>query len=190
MNITNLTQSVTRREALAATGALIGGLTLSGHAAAQQAPSARVPPTLVHVVDLHIEVQPALAIGRTPAGTRSIVRVSGGTFEGPGLRGIVLPGGTDAILGRPDGATQLDVRVTLQTDDDQLIYTRYDGLMDTNPAAVPTAAGESTVEGMYWRVTPTFETGSERYAWMNRIVCVGVGDSTGGRANYTVYAVR
>jgi len=49
--------------------------------------------------------------GATPGGNRRIGLVAGGTFEGPKLRGTVLPGGADWIIVRPDGATTLDVRI-------------------------------------------------------------------------------
>ena len=64
-------------------------------------------------------------------GARRIVPVTGGSFAGPRLNGVVLSGGGDWLVGRPDGTSELDVRVTLQTDDDQLIYARYSGLIHT-----------------------------------------------------------
>ena len=54
-------------------------------------------------------------LGRTPLGHRRIVRVTGGTFEGPRLRG-------DWLVERADGVRQLDVRITLRTDDGALIF--------------------------------------------------------------------
>ena len=66
-------------------------------------------------------------LGRTPFGDRRIAQVTGGSFEGPRLRGAVMPGGGDWILLRPDGVLQLDVRLTLQTEDQQLIYMTYRG---------------------------------------------------------------
>ena len=64
-------------------------------------------------------------------GTRRIVPVTGGTFEGPKLKGTALGGGADWILVRPDGVSELNVRVTLRTDDEQLIYVTYRGLLFT-----------------------------------------------------------
>jgi hypothetical protein len=60
-------------------------------------------------------------LGATPKGWRRIVGVNGGRFSGPKLNGIIPPGGDDWLLRRPEGAASLDVRVTLQTDDDALI---------------------------------------------------------------------
>jgi hypothetical protein len=60
-------------------------------------------------------------------GRRLIIPVVGGHVEGPKLRGKVLPGGTDWIMVRGDGSFHLDVRITLQTDDDHLIGMTYGG---------------------------------------------------------------
>jgi Protein of unknown function (DUF3237) len=190
MNKRDFEPPLSRRQAIAATGVVLGGLAVGGRAMGQGSDAFRAPPPLEHVLDLSLQVEPALVVGSTPAGARRIVNVTGGTFEGPGLRGNVLPGGADWLVGRADGVSQLDVRITLRTDDEQLIAMQYRGLIDGNPVEVPTPAGRSAVEGTYWRVTPIFETGAEQYAWLNRIVTVGVGQSAGGRVNYTVYAVR
>ncbi|MQA91781.1 MAG: DUF3237 family protein [Gemmatimonas sp.] len=112
MNLADITRSFSRREALATTGAVLGGLTIGGRLVGQESGATRVQPQLEHVLDISLQTEPALVVGSTPVGTRSIVNVTGGSFEGPGLRGVVLPGGADWLVGRPDGVTQLDVRIT------------------------------------------------------------------------------
>ena len=74
-------------------------------------------------------------IGATPNGNRRVGLVAGGKFEGPKLKGTVLPGGADWIIGRPDGSTTLDVRIVLETDDGAAIGMTYRG-MRHGPAAV------------------------------------------------------
>ena len=41
----------------------------------------------------------------------------------------------------------------------------------------------------YLRITPFFETGAERYLWLNHIVSVGVGERTPHGADYEVFQV-
>lgn len=118
-------------------------------------------------------------IGETPHGNRRIVYVTGGEFEGPKLKGQVLPGGGDWLLIRPDGAGELDVRATLRTDDGHLIYSSYRGIFH----------GGTDGGDLYFRTTPYFETASEKYGWLNRIVAVGVGTFTGSRVSYKVYEI-
>ena len=72
-------------------------------------------------------------IGNTFRGHRNIVKSSGGTFEGPKLKGEVLPGGGDWFLTRPDGIAEGDVRDTYKTDDGHLIYIYYRAIMNASP---------------------------------------------------------
>ncbi len=71
---------------------------------------------------------PPATLTRTPSGDRQIVRIQGGEFSGDRLRGQIRPNGADWILNRPDGTTVLDVRMTLETSDKELIYCQYRGL--------------------------------------------------------------
>ena len=40
-----------------------------------------------------------------------------------------------------------------------------------------------------FRITPTFETGLEKYAWLNHLVSVGVGRRTPTGLSYRIYAI-
>lgn len=125
-----------------------------------------------------IEVEtPLQMVGQTPFGDRRIAKVLGGSFEGPKLKGRVLPGGGDWLLLRAHGVLQLDVRLTMETDDGALIYMTYRGLRH-GPAEVMERLnrGEAVDPSEYYfRTAPFFETGSERYGWLNRIVSVATG---------------
>ena len=131
-------------------------------------------------------------LANTPRGTRRIFSAASGSFEGPKLKGVFLPGGGDWLLVRPDGANELDVRSTLQTDDGHLIYMSYRGILYQPPAAVEPrreGAGEIDTPEHYFRTTPVFETGAEKYDWLNRIISVGVGRFTQTGVAFTVYAI-
>ena len=110
-----------------------------------------------------------LQIGGAPidAGHTSVAPLAGGTFSGPGLNGTILDGGADWMT-QVSGHSSLDVRVTLQTDDGEYIYLSYVGIM------------HPTESGLYWKVTPNFQTSSEKYDWVNHIVAVGQGYLEGG----------
>ena len=138
---------------------------------------------------------PPLAVGATPEGTRAIFDVTGGTFEGPRLRGRVLPSGADWGRFRPDGSFAVDVRVVLETDDDALIYVAYRGRIVVpvalQPAVFDTAAADRPGPGHYYfRVAPLFETAAPRYAWLNGIVAVGVGEIVTGGVSYRVHEIQ
>ena len=138
-----------------------------------------------HLFTLTLTVDSKMAdLGETPYGHRRIATVTGGSFEGEEIKGTVLasPGG-DWLLLRRDGVLMLDVRLTLKTHDDHLIYMSYRG-MRHGPAWVieQLNKGEKVDPGQYYfRSTPYFETSSQKYRFLNRIVCVATGrrDPTG-----------
>jgi hypothetical protein len=135
-----------------------------------------------------LAVGPVQRLGTVPHGARSIVPVTGGDFEGPRLRGRVLPGGGDWLLLRPDGVLELDLRVTLETDDHALIHMTFQGLRH-GPPEVFAALGRGEVvdpASYYFRTVPRFETATDKYAFLNRIMAVGVGETRPGSAVHRI----
>ena len=114
-------------------------------------------------------------IGLTPHGKLSIFPVTGGTFEGERLRGKVLAGGGDWVVAKADGTFDLDLRVTLETDDGALIYMTFTGLRDD--------------AHHYFRTLPRFETAHPAYAFLNRLVAVASGDRRAEGPIYTIHEV-
>jgi len=74
-----------------------------------------------HVWDAKVTIADTIVLGRSKHGVRRIVPITGGTFEGPNIRGEVVPGGEDWQLVRPDGDTELYARYLLKTHDGYLI---------------------------------------------------------------------
>jgi len=145
------------------------------------------------VMEMRLSVaMPLTAIGNTQYGDRRIARVTAGTFDGPKLKGTVHDGGGDWILNRSDGVTQLDVRLTMETDDGALIYMTYKGLRH-GPADVMAklAAGEPVDPSqLYFRTTPFFETAADgKYAWMNGACFVATGRREPSGPIYRVFQV-
>ena len=93
---------------------------------------------------LQVVVPPPQRLGAVPQGTRIIAPITSGTFEGPRLRGTVLAGAADWTLMRSDGVLELDLRMTLQTDDGALISMTSFGLRHGPPDVLAALArGES-----------------------------------------------
>ena len=120
-----------------------------------------------------------LQIGQPPYGERTIYPVSGGTFEGPKLKGKVLANGGDWVLRLNSTTSKLDVRVVLETDDGELIYSYYEGFIHMN------ADGS-----YYFRTNPVFQTSSKKYNWLNHTIAVGVGKLIKGGVAYKIYAIK
>ena len=130
-------------------------------------------------------------IGVLPQGRRRIIPIDGGEFEGPRIRGQVLPFGADWMLIRPDGVAVIDVRATLQTDDDALIHMRYSGFRHGPTDVMQALADGEDVDPAtyYFRIAVILETGAENYSWLNRIVAVGTGRRIPEGPIYDVYEV-
>jgi hypothetical protein len=129
--------------------------------------------------DIHINVQPGsgLEVGAIAKGTRRMIPITGGTFEGPNIRGKVMSGGYDFQLLRFDGVTEIDARYVLQTDDGAIITILNQGLRH-GPAAVMQQLSSGTAVDpslYYFRSIPAFETASEKYNWITRSVFVANG---------------
>jgi len=139
-----------------------------------------------------VTLAPVQELGDSPLGRRRIIPITGGTFRGERLSGRVLPGGADWQVIRSDGVAELDARYTLETEDKALIYVRNFGYRH-GPAEVikRLAAGEPVDPALYYmRTTPRFETGAERYQWLNRIICVGTGARRASAVELDFYEVK
>jgi hypothetical protein len=145
-----------------------------------------------HLFTLTMNLPPTLELGDTPAGNRRIFTVSGGQFEGERLRGEVLPqASSDLLLVRADGSSQQDVRVILRADDNALVLMRYRGVRHASPeVGERIARGEKVSSSEYYlRTAPFFETSSSRYAWLNKIVSIGMGERLAEGVKYEVFEI-
>lgn len=148
-------------------------------------------PRLELLYEMHVDLDLPQVVGQTPLGMRQIFYVTGGAFEGPRIRGEVLPGGGDWALIRPDGALQLDVRATVRTHDGALVYAAYSGLIVASQEVYGRIfAGEDVyVDEYYFYIAPMFQTGDSRYDWLNRTVAVGKGKVIPRGVEYRVFAL-
>jgi hypothetical protein len=140
------------------------------------------------LMTLQVVVPPPQKLGAVPHGTRVIAPITGGTFEGPRLRGKVLPGGGDWLLTRPDGVLELDLRITLETDDGALIYMMSSGLRHGPPEVLAAMArGESVDPSKYYfRTAIRFEASAPQYAFLNRLIAISSGDRRASGPIYTI----
>ena len=117
------------------------------------------------LMTLRLSTAPTQNIGTGPHGTRVTFPITGGSFEGDRLRGKVVPGGDDWTVQRGDGVVELDLRITLETDDAALVYMTFEGIRyDAAPG------------GPYFRTLPRFETAEPKYAFLNRMLAVGTAE--------------
>lgn len=132
------------------------------------------PPELEFAFEAVAEIGAPLDLGITPHGRRRVIPVLGGRFEGPAIRGRILPGGADWQLLRADGTAELDARYTLETDQGALIYVSNRGLRH-GPADVlqKLNAGERVdPRSYYFRTVAQFESGAAECAWLTQAIFV------------------
>lgn len=138
-----------------------------------------------HIKDIQI-------VGDTPKGKRIIYVVGDGTFKGPKLEGITLEGGAgDWMMILKEGLSTIDVRKTFKTDDGALIFVTYQGLyqFDDRLSAALKNGKEYDFGDTLFKVQMQFETGDERYAWLNHTLAVAEARETGKKVIYRVYAL-
>jgi hypothetical protein len=147
---------------------------------------------LIHEMTYRAMLAPPVMIGTGPFGTRMVVDVRSGEVEGPRIRGTLVGAGADWLTLGADGFGRVDVRGQIATDDGAFVYAQYFGVLEVNEKAMTAmAAGEGTdFADQYFRTTPRFETGDERYAWLNQSVFVAEGRFYPGTGvEYRVYRV-
>jgi hypothetical protein len=140
---------------------------------------------------MHLKVRPLQIVGATPDGFRRVGVVFGGTFEGDRLAGEVLDGGSDWQTVRPDGATTLNVRLILKTNDDALIAMTYAGIRHGPPDIIQKIETGQPVDpaAYYFRIAPLFQTASRKYDWLNKLLAIGTGHRLPDGPVYSVFEV-
>jgi uncharacterized protein DUF3237 len=148
-------------------------------------------PALDFAFALSVTVAPALELGSTHLGRRRVIAITGGRVAGPRLNGVVLSGGADWQVIRPDGVAELEARYTLRADDGGLIGVVNRGLRHGPEAVVQKLiAGEAVDPGTYYfRCAPAFETAAPAHQWLTRTVFVASGARHPDRVEIDVFAV-
>ena len=124
------------------------------------------PPQLEFALQLKVTLGETFGINNTPNGRRTVIPITGGTFEGPDIRGTIINGGADYQLNGPDGRTQLEAIYCIRTDDGVYIHVRNRGII----ANGKDADGKPT---FYFRAAPQFEAPADsKYGWLNNALFV------------------
>ncbi|WP_407986792.1 DUF3237 domain-containing protein [Kitasatospora sp. CMC57] len=146
---------------------------------------------LAHLAAFEVHVAPVLDLGDSHLGRRRVVNIVGGTFDGPRLAGVVLPGGADWQVLHPDGSADLDTRSTLRTHDGALLHLTTNGVRHGPPEVLRRlAAGQEVDPGEYYfRLFCRFETGDDRYRWLNHTLAVASAARTADAVRYDAFAL-
>ena len=118
-------------------------------------------PQTEFAMQLKVTLGEAFAIENTQHGRRTVIPITGGSFEGPQLKGTIINGGADYQLANADGRTELEAIYCIKTDDGVYIHVRNRGII----ASGKDADGKPT---FYFRAAPQFEAPADgKYGWLN-----------------------
>ena len=123
-------------------------------------------PQLEFALQLKVTLGQAFSIENTQHGRRTVIPITGGTFEGPGIKGTIINGGADYQLANAQGRTELEAIYCIKTDDGVYIHVRNRGII----AGGQDAGGKPT---FYFRAAPQFEAPADsKYGWLNNALFV------------------
>ncbi len=148
-------------------------------------------PKLEFAFEATVTLDSAQNLGSTTYGKRRIIPITGGSFEGPKMKGTILSGGADWQTVRADGTADLDARYTLKTDDGVLIYIQNKGIRTGKPDILARLAKGEKVDPSeyYMRTAATFEVAEGKYAWLTHAVIVATGMRNANSVVIRFYAV-
>jgi hypothetical protein len=142
-----------------------------------------MPIELVPLGTATISLASAFVLPSTPAGTRMIAEVEDAVIDGDRLRARMKgKAAADWLTMSPEAVGTVDVRVLFETHDGALVYCWYHGRLDLS----------KPVGSLPVYTAPLFETGDERYRWLNTVQAVGKGtiSADGLGLVYELYELR
>lgn len=129
--------------------------------------SAQEAPKLEFAFEEVVKLGAAVPAGETARGKRNIIPILGGHFEGPGIKGEIVPGGWDWQLIRPDGCVEVKADYMLKTDDGVIINVINTGVI---------CRGEDGSRKPV-RTHPVFEAPRGKYEWLSQAAFLGTLES-------------
>ena len=145
---------------------MIAFVALSMSASAQVAEPQNTP-QLEFALQLKVTLGEAYSCGDTQHGQRTIIPITGGTFEGPNIKGTIINGGADYQLGNKAlNRTELEAIYCIKTDDGVNIHVRNRGI-------IANGKDENGNPTFYFKAAPQFEAPVDsKYAWLNNAIFV------------------
>ena len=149
-------------------------------------------PTLRHVADFEIDLDPISEMGDGRAGKRRIIPIVGGRITGPDFTGEILNVGADWQTIFSSGVTELDTRYAFLTHDGAVIEIINFGYRHgPEDVMLRVAAGDNVDPSKYYmRTHARLETGHPKYDWVNRTLFLGVGGRLKSTVRLSLYAIE
>lgn len=130
-------------------------------------------PRLKKRFTIAVKVSSPILVGQDEVvGRRQLIPIIGGELTGEGLHGVVLPGGVDSQIIRPDGLCEVSARYGVRLDDGTSFYVQNDGIRTVPPDFAPVVlrGGFVDPELYYFCTKPVFEIYDSRLSWLREKV--------------------
>lgn len=130
-------------------------------------------PSLEFALQLKVTLGETYRVGETQHGERIVIPITGGTFEGPAIKGTIINGGADyQLANKALNRTELEAIYSIKTDDGVYIHVRNRGIIYDGKDAQGNPS-------FYFKAAPQFEAPADsKYAWLNNALFVCAPDFT------------
>ena len=114
------------------------------------------------------EIADVTTAGDIGYGVRRIIPIIGGEVSGDDVNGKVLPFGADFQIIRPNELIDLEAKYAFETDDGAVVYVENKGIRFGPVDLLQKLKRGEPVDPklIYFRTSPKFETGAEKYRWL------------------------
>ena len=149
-------------------------------------------PRLRFAFEARVDVAPSEHVGHGEGDVLDFTPITGGTVEGPRLRGTVVPGGGDWSVKRGPTVYELDARYLIRAADGALIDIVNRGFYRTATAEAMgrmEAGEELDASEVYFRTAPVFRTDAPQHRWLAETVFVGLARDEAGQICIRFYEV-
>ena len=127
-----------------------------------------------------VQVDAPVVVGQDSTnGRRQLIPISGGELvghdlDGNPIHGMVLPGGVDSQVIRPDGKCELSARYGVRLDDGSSFYIENNGIRTVPAEYAPQVLRGAFVDPSlyYFATTPTFEAYADHLRWLENYIFV------------------
>ena len=134
--------------------------------ASAQVNAPKETPQLEFALQLQVTLGETYQVGDTQHGQRIVIPITGGTFEGPAIKGTIM------LANKALNRTELEAIYSIKTDDGVYIHVRNRGIISSGKDAQGTPT-------FYFKAAPQFEAPADsKYAWLNNALFVCAPDFT------------
>lgn len=127
------------------------------------------------IFTIDIKVGKPILIGQDEnMGRRQLIPILEGELIGENIRGIVLEGGVDSQIIKPNGICELSARYGIILDDGNGIYIENNGIRTVPEEYIETVKKGNFIDPQlyYFKTTPKFEVYSEKYSWLTKKIFI------------------